>query len=150
MKIEIRPISMKFKPYILHNLKEIFAEFQLFLLIARGHKRGRRPPWKFKYVQFWWNLNHMYSILIKGDFQIFSSFRGAKGCPRPKGGTRGQKTQWKFKYVQFRWNLRGEVWFMEIVFVGECEVFVCLCFVVNFFFSLDREAHRSENWASIL
>ena len=22
--------------------------------------------------------------------------------------------------------LRGEVWFMEIVFVGECEVFVCL------------------------
>ena len=23
---------------------------------------------------------------------------------------------------------------MEIVFVGECEVFVCLCFVVCFFF----------------
>ena len=22
---------------------------------------------------------------------------------------------------------------MEIVFVGECEVFVCLCFVVSFF-----------------
>ena len=39
---------------------------------------------------------------------------------------------------------------MEIVFVGECEVFVCLCFVVSFFFPLGREAHRSENWASIL
>ena len=40
---------------------------------------------------------------------------------------------------------------MEIVFVGECEVFVCLCFVVSFFFfPLGREAHRSENCASIL
>ena len=41
---------------------------------------------------------------------------------------------------------------MEIVFVGECEVFVCLCFLVSFFlfFSLGREGRRSENWASIL
>ena len=40
---------------------------------------------------------------------------------------------------------------MEIVFVGECEVFVCLCFCcLLFFFPLGREAHRSENWASIL
>ena len=39
---------------------------------------------------------------------------------------------------------------MEIVFLGECEVFVCLCFVMSFFFPLGREAHRSENWASIL
>ena len=23
---------------------------------------------------------------------------------------------------------------MEIVFVGECEVFVCMCFVVSFYF----------------
>ena len=30
--------------------------------------------------------------------------------------------------------LRGEVWFMEIVFVGECEVFVCLCFCCLLFF----------------
>ena len=46
--------------------------------------------------------------------------------------------------------LRGEVWFMEIVFVGECEVFVCLCFCCLLFFPLGREAHRSKNWASIL
>ena len=41
---------------------------------------------------------------------------------------------------------------MEIVFIGECEVFVCPCFVVSLFcvFPLGREAHRSENWASIL
>ena len=41
---------------------------------------------------------------------------------------------------------------MEIVFVGECEVFVCLCFccLLLLFFPLSREAHRSENWASIL
>ena len=41
---------------------------------------------------------------------------------------------------------------MEIVFVGECEVFVCVCFccLLFLFFSLGREAHRSENWASIL
>ena len=55
-----------------------------------------------------------------------------------------------FGLVDIGGMLRGEVWFMEIVFVGECEVFVCLCFVVCFFFPLGREAHRSENWASIL
>ena len=46
--------------------------------------------------------------------------------------------------------LRGRSWFLEIVFVGQCEVLVCLCFVVYFFFSLGREAHRSENRVSIL
>ena len=33
-----------------------------------------------------------------------------------------------------------------VVFVGQCEVFVCL----DFFFSLGREAHRSANGASII
>ena len=36
--------------------------------------------------------------------------------------------------------LRVEVLFMEIVFVGECEVFVCLCFVVSFFFPWPRSS----------
>ena len=39
---------------------------------------------------------------------------------------------------------------LEIVFVGECEVFVCLDFVHYFFFLLGREAHRSANGVSIL
>ena len=39
---------------------------------------------------------------------------------------------------------------LEIVFVGKCEVFVCLDFVLTVFFSLGREARRSENGASIL
>ena len=42
---------------------------------------------------------------------------------------------------------------LEIVFVGQCEVFVCLGFVeiISFlFFSLGREAHRSENGMSVL
>ena len=33
---------------------------------------------------------------------------------------------------------------LEIVFVGQCEVFVCLDFV-QFFFPVGREAHRSAN-----
>ena len=37
---------------------------------------------------------------------------------------------------------------LRIVFVGQCEVFVCLDFV--FFFFLGREAHRSANGVSIL
>ena len=39
--------------------------------------------------------------------------------------------------------------FLEIVFVGLCEVFVCLeicVFFFFFFFSLGREAHRSAPW----
>ena len=48
--------------------------------------------------------------------------------------------------------LRGRVPFLEIVFVGQCEVFVCLdisnCFFVFF---LSAEAlNRSANWVSIL
>ena len=39
--------------------------------------------------------------------------------------------------------------FLEIVFVGQCEVFVCVDFV-EFFFSLGREAHRPANEVSIL
>ena len=39
---------------------------------------------------------------------------------------------------------------LEIVFVGQCEVFVCLDFVLTFFFPLGCEAHRSVNGASII
>ena len=45
--------------------------------------------------------------------------------------------------------LRTTVSILEIVFVGQHEVFVCLDFVLNFF-SLGREAHTSANGASIL
>ena len=45
--------------------------------------------------------------------------------------------------------LRGGVSFMEIVFVGQCEVFLCLEFV-EICFPLGREAHRSANGVSIL
>ena len=38
---------------------------------------------------------------------------------------------------------------LEIVFVGRCEVFVCLD-LVHFFFPLGREAHRSMNGVSVL
>ena len=44
-------------------------------------------------------------------------------------------------------HLRGCVSVLEIVFVGQCEVFVCLDFVL--LFSLGREAHRSANGVSI-
>ena len=49
-------------------------------------------------------------------------------------------------------HLRGRSGFLEIVFVGQCEVLVCLCVraFFFFFFSLGREAHRSENFVSIL
>ena len=46
-------------------------------------------------------------------------------------------------------DLRGTVSVLEIVFVGQCGVFVCLDFVLTFF-PLGREAHRSANGASIL
>ena len=45
--------------------------------------------------------------------------------------------------------LRDEWSFLEIAFVGRCEVFVCLEFVKIIFF-LGREAHRSANGVSIL
>ena len=38
---------------------------------------------------------------------------------------------------------------LEIIFVGQCEVSVCLGFVV-FFFPLGRKAHWSVNGVSIL
>ena len=38
---------------------------------------------------------------------------------------------------------------LDIVFVGQCEGFVCLDFV-DFFFPLDREVHKSANGMSIL
>ena len=47
-------------------------------------------------------------------------------------------------------RLRGTVSVLEIVFVGQCEVFVCLDFVLTFFFPLGREAHRSATGESIL
>ena len=40
-------------------------------------------------------------------------------------------------------GLRGCMSVLEIVFVGQCEVFVCLYFADVF--SLGREAHRSAN-----
>ena len=46
-------------------------------------------------------------------------------------------------------GLRSGVSVLEIVFVGQCEVFVCLDFV-EIYFSLGREAHRSANGVSIL
>ena len=45
-------------------------------------------------------------------------------------------------------DLRGRVLVLEIAFVGQWEVFVCLDFV-DFFF-LGREAHRSVNGVSVL
>ena len=38
---------------------------------------------------------------------------------------------------------------LEIVFVGQCEVFLCLDFALTIFF-LGCEAHKSANGASIL
>ena len=43
--------------------------------------------------------------------------------------------------------LRGPATLLEIVFVGQCEVFVCLCMCC---FSFGRKAHRSANGVSIL
>ena len=39
---------------------------------------------------------------------------------------------------------------LEIVFVGQREVFVCFDFVLTFFFPFGREADRPANGASIL
>ena len=44
-------------------------------------------------------------------------------------------------------HLWGCVLVLEIVFVGQCEVFVCLDFVI---FSLGCEAHRTVNGVSII
>ena len=43
MKIQIRPILMIFKPYVLHTKQGRFPEFQLLLPIVRGCK-GRQQP----------------------------------------------------------------------------------------------------------
>ena len=57
-----------------------------------------------------------------------------------------------YRPLQYRLSistvLRGCVSVLEIVFVGQCEVFVCLDFVI--FFLLGCEAHRSVNGVSIL
>ena len=39
---------------------------------------------------------------------------------------------------------------LEIVFVGQCEIFVCLDLYISFFFYLGHEARRSVNGVSIL
>ena len=49
---------------------------------------------------------------------------------------------------QRNYFLRGRVSVSEIVYVGQCEVFVCLDFVD--LFSLGYEAHRSANGVSFL
>ena len=46
-------------------------------------------------------------------------------------------------------GLRGCVTVLEIAFIGQFVVFVCLDFV-HFFFPLGREAHRSANGVSVL
>ena len=49
-------------------------------------------------------------------------------------------------------HLRGRMSVLAIVFVGQCEVFVCLGFVSLFLlfpFSLGREAHRSADGVPI-
>ena len=78
MKIEIRLISMKFQPYILHNTQEIFPEFQLFLLIVRGLKGGQKTPMKIQIRPILMKFKP-YVLHTKEDFQIFSSFWGTKG-----------------------------------------------------------------------
>ena len=63
------------------------------------------------------------------------------GCPLFK----------KMSIFQAHTLLRTTVSVLEIVFVGQCEVFVCLDFVLTFFFfCLGRETHRSANWMSTL
>ena len=50
-------------------------------------------------------------------------------------------------------TLRGCWSLLEIVFVGQCEVFVCLGFghfILFVYFFLGREAHRSANGVPIL
>ena len=46
--------------------------------------------------------------------------------------------------------VKGCVTVLDIVFVGQCEVFVCLDFVHVFFLPLGRKAHRSSNGLSVL
>ena len=50
--------------------------------------------------------------------------------------------------LPFSLTLRGQATLLEIVFVGQCEVFICLW--LWFFFPLGREAHRSMNGVSVL
>ena len=51
-----------------------------------------------------------------------------------------------YPYQTFiRTTLRGGMSVLEIVFVGQCEAFVCIDFVGPFFFPLGCEAQRSAN-----
>ena len=87
MKIQIRPILMKFKPYVLHTtVREISGFSTPFVNRKVAQKGGRRHPRKFKYVQFWLNLNHAYYILSKGDFQNFQLL-----SPGSKGGLKTER-----------------------------------------------------------
>ena len=65
---------------------------------------------------------------------------------RPGGTVYGPENYYNFPYPSL---LRGRCTFLEIVFVGQCEVFVCRD-LVHFFFSLGRKAHRSANEVPIL
>ena len=58
---------------------------------------GQKTPMKIQIHPILMKFRHMYYILSKGDFQIFSSFEGAKEGRRKKGGRRGQKTPMKIE-----------------------------------------------------
>ena len=47
---------------------------QLDQVKGKGAQGGQKTPWKLKYIQFRWNLNHIYYITHKKYFQNFSSF----------------------------------------------------------------------------
>ena len=68
--------------------------------------------------------------LVEGDF-VFMKNRSKHGfcwfCDACQGGLDARVAERVMSSVSRYFDaLRGEVWFMEIVFVGECEVFVCL------------------------
>ena len=58
---------------------------------------GQKTPMKIQIRPILMKFRHMDYILSKGDFQIFSSFVGAKESRRQKGVTRGQKAPMKIE-----------------------------------------------------